>query len=162
VTEGNGRDEEAVARFVERWALQWAEAGFPRMAARVFVTLLVSDTAQLTATELARQLKVSAAAISGAVRYLSQVGLVVRERDPGKRRDHYRVRDDMWFEMFARENELLRRWEKDLTEGISVVGPSTPAGCRLDETRQFFEFVRSEFHGIQERWRASRAAPSAD
>jgi DNA-binding transcriptional regulator GbsR (MarR family) len=153
-----GRDEEAVARFVERFALQWAEAGFPRMAARVFIALLVTDSGQRTATELAAQLQVSPAAISGAVRYLSQIGLAVRERDPGERRDHYRVSDDMWFETFARRDELLLRWEQDLEEGIKALGADTPAGARLDETRQFFEFVRLEFPGIMERWRESRSA----
>jgi len=153
-----GRDEEAVARFVERFALQWAEAGFPRMAARVFIALLVTDSGQRTATELAAQLQVSPAAISGAVRYLSQIGLAVRERDPGERRDHYRVSDDMWFETFARRDELLLRWEQDLEEGIKALGADTPAAARLDETRQFFEFVRLEFPGIMQRWRESRSA----
>ena len=162
MTEAAGRDEEAVARFVERWALEWAETGFPRMAARVFVTLLVTDSGQRTATELSQQLNVSPAAVSGAVRYLTQIGLVVRERDPGERRDHYRVPDDMWYQTFARENEMLGRWEKDLTEGIKALGLDTPAGARLDETRRFFEYVRTELRGIQERWRALRAVPSAD
>ena len=128
----------------------------------MFVTLLVADEGQLTATELSQQLKVSPAAISGAVRYHTQIGLVVRERDPGERRDHYRVHDDMWYETFARENEMLGRWEKDLAEGIKVLGLETPAGARLDETRRFFEYVRTELRGIQERWRALRAAPSPD
>lgn len=156
MTQSSGRDDEAVARFVERFALQWAEAGFPRMAARVFVALLTTDSGQRTATELAEQLKVSPAAISGAVRYLAQIGLVVRERDPGERRDHYRVRDDMWFETLVRRDEALVRFEQGLAEGIKALGPDTPAALRMEETREFFEFVRSEFPGIVQRWRESR------
>jgi DNA-binding transcriptional regulator GbsR (MarR family) len=160
VNEGSRRDEEAVARFVEQFALQWAEAGFPRMAARVFVTLLVAESGRCTAAELAEQLRVSPAAISGAVRYLNQVGLVVRERAPGERRDHYRMSDDMWYETCARENEMLKRWSKDLAEGIKAVGRDTPAASRLDETRRFFEFVAEEFPTILERWREVRATPA--
>lgn len=153
-----GRDEEAVARFVEQFAMQWAEAGFPRMAARVFVALLVSDGGRLTAAELSENLRVSPAAISGAVRYLTRLGLVARERDPGERRDHYRVRDDMWYETIARENEMLRRWSNDLVDGVKAVGPDTPAGLRLDETRRFFDFIVAEFPTLLQRWRDLRSA----
>ncbi len=156
--EASGRDDEAVARFVERFALQWAEAGFPRMAARVFIALLVTDSGQRTVQDLTAQLQVSPAAISGAVRYLGQIGLVQRGRDPGERRDHYKVSDDMWFETFTRRDEMLLRFEQDLEEGVKALGLDTPAGARLAETREFFEFVRLEFPGILERWRESRAA----
>ncbi len=153
-----GRDEEAVARFVERFALQWAEAGFPRMAARIFVALLVADSGQLTVQELTTQLQISPAAVSGAVRYLTQLGLVVRGRDPGERRDHYRITDGMWFETIAHRDELLLRWEQDLDDGVQALGPDTPAGARVLETREFFEFLRVETRGMMERWRESRAA----
>src|SRR5829696_8023053 len=92
------RDEEAVARFVERFALTFSEAGVPRMPARVFSALLVSDEGRRTASELAETLKVSPAAVSNAVRYLTQVGLVARDaialaggsagRDRSHRRRH--------------------------------------------------------------------------
>src|SRR5215213_397058 len=61
---GGGRDEEAVMRFVERCALTLTEAGIPRMPARVFVVLLVSDDGRRTAAELAEMLKVSPAAVT--------------------------------------------------------------------------------------------------
>ncbi|NHD16719.1 MULTISPECIES: GbsR/MarR family transcriptional regulator [Actinopolyspora] len=149
-----GRDEQEVARFVERFALDFSEAGFPRMAARVFVRLLVTDEGSCTAAELARSLQVSAAAISGAVRYLIQVGLVVREREPGSRRDHYTVRDDMWYEAFAQRDEQFQHWENTLLEGVSALGAETAAGSRLDETRRFFEFLRAELPKLMDKWRA--------
>src|SRR5215211_6725422 len=128
-----GRDEDAVMRFVERFALTLTEAGIPRMPARVFVALLVSDDGRLTAAELAEMLKVSPAADSNAVRYLQQVRLVARERDPGERRDHYRVYSgDTWYEVTIRRDEMLIRWQEDLREGIEVVGADTPAGKRLE------------------------------
>lgn len=158
---GAGRDEEAVGRFVEWFALTLAEAGFPRMAARVFVGILIADEGRRTAAELAEQLKVSPAAISGAVRYLVQVGLVIREREPGQRRDHYRVHDDLWYEAITREGEMFGRWEQGLREGVEVLGPDTPAGARVDDTCQFFAFLRSEFPDLMARWRARRAAAAS-
>lgn len=159
---GIGRDDEAVGRFVEWFALTLAEAGFPRMAARVFVGILIADDGRRTAAELAELLQVSPAAISGGIRYLVQVGLAIREREPGKRRDHYRVQDDLWYEAITREVEMFARWEKGLQEGVAALDPSTPAGARVDDTRKFFAFMRSEFPQLMTKWRAHRSTSAVD
>src|SRR5215203_3687069 len=110
---GEGRDEEAVMHFVERFALTFSEAGVPRMPARVFVALLASDDGRRTAAELAEMLGVSPAAVSNAVRYLQQVRLVAREREPGERRDHYRLYSDTWYAAVTPRDERLRRWQEE-------------------------------------------------
>ncbi len=159
----DGRDQEAVMRFVERFALTFSEAGVPRMPARVFVALLVSDDGRRTAAELAEMLKVSPAAVSNAVRYLQQVRLVAREREPGERRDHYRVYSgDTWYEVTIRRDEMLMRWQEDLREGIEAVGADTPAGKRLEETRRFYEFVHEELPMLLEKWRKVRSELASD
>ena len=154
---GSGRDEEAVRRFVERSALSLAEAGMPRMPARVFAAVLVAEDGRRTAAELAEQLGVSPAAISGAVRYLTQLRLLSREREPGERVDHYRVSSETWYEAVARRDEMIARWIQTLADGIKAVGPDTAAGARLEETRQFFEFLLQEVPKLLERWRSRRA-----
>ncbi|HWS81937.1 MAG TPA: MarR family transcriptional regulator [Rubrobacter sp.] len=153
----NSGREEAVGRFIERFALTLSEAGIPRMPARVFVALLASDDGRCTAGELAETLKVSPAAVSRAVGYLQQVGMVAREREPGERRDHYRVYDAAWYEAVVRWDEMLARWQEDLREGIEAVGADTPAGKRLEETRRFYEFLHDEMPMLMERWREVRS-----
>jgi len=148
------RDDEAVRRFVERFALNLAEAGMPRMPARVFAAVLVTEDGRRTAAELAAQLGVSPAAISGAVRYLTQLRLVSREREPGERVDHFRVSSDTWYEAIARRDEMVARWLQDLAEGVKAVGPDTAAGARLEETRAFFEYLLRELPRLLDRWRA--------
>jgi len=159
---GGGRDKEAVMRFVERCALTLTEAGIPRMPARVFVVLLVSDDGRRTAAELAEMLKVSPAAVSNAVRYLQQVRLAVREREPGERRDHYRLYNDTWYEAVTQRDEMLRRWQEDMRGGIEAVGADTPAGRRLEETRRFYAFLLDEMPRLMERWRKVRSESAAD
>lgn len=155
------RDDEAVRRFVERFALNLTEAGMPRMPARVFAAVLVAEDGRRTAAELADQLGVSPAAISGAVRYLTQLRLVSREREPRERVDHYRVSSDTWYEAIARRDEMVARWLQDLAEGVKAVGPDTAAGARLEETRAFFEYLLQEVPRLLERWRARRLADPA-
>jgi DNA-binding transcriptional ArsR family regulator len=148
------RDDEAVSKFIERFALMLSEAGIPRMPARVFVGLLASESGQLTAGELAELLSVSPAAISGAVRYLTQVHLVTRERDPGSKRDHYRVQGNSWYESAADRGRLLTQWSQALAEGTEAAGPGTEAGARLRESVEFFDFLRVEIPLLLDRWRA--------
>lgn len=143
-----------VDRFIERFAMFLADAGLARMPARVFGALLVTDDGKLTAGELADQLQVSPAAISGAVRYLVQVGLAVRRRDPGERRDHYEVTDDLWYEAYANRDDQFKQWSAVMAEGVAAVGPDTKAGWRLDKSRQFFEFLRLEIPELLNKWRA--------
>src|SRR5512147_2505263 len=148
------RDPEPVSRFVERFAAQLVEAGVPRMPARVFAALLASNTGTLTSAELSDQLRISPAAVSGAVRYLAQVHLVSREREPGSRRERYRVHIDQWYEALTSREAIIKRWEEALREGVTSLGEDTPAGRRLAETLEFFEFIEKDVTGMMERWRA--------
>jgi DNA-binding transcriptional ArsR family regulator len=157
----NGRDAAAVARFVERFAAVLVEAGFPRMPARVCAALLVTDEGTLTAAELADQLRISPAAVSGAVRYLSHLGLVSREREPGSRRDRYRLVNDTWFEVTARRDGILAAWETASREGVDVLGPDTPAGRRFAESSEYFGFLGQELAGLLDRWRQHKARAAA-
>ena len=152
-----GRDAEAVRRFIEQFALTLAESGMARMPARVFAAILTADDGRCTAAELAGLLGVSPAAISGAVRYLTQLRLVRREREPGQRRDHYRSSSDTWYEAITRREEMVARWEQDLADGVKAVGPGSPAGDRLEETRQFFEHFRRALEQAVLDWRELRA-----
>jgi DNA-binding transcriptional regulator GbsR (MarR family) len=163
MSEGPGpvRDEEAVRRFVERFALNLAEAGMPRMPARALAAVLVAEDGRRTAAELADQLGVSPAAVSGAVRYLTQLRLLSREREPGERVDHYRVSSDTWYEAITRRDEMVARWLQDLAEGVKAVGPDTAAGARLADTRAFFEYLLQEVPRLLDRWRAQRLADPA-
>ncbi|MFI7499072.1 GbsR/MarR family transcriptional regulator [Streptomyces sp. NPDC049687] len=150
------RDAEAVSRFVESFAAQLVEAGMTRMPARVFAALLSSDEGSMTSAELGEQLRISPAAVSGAVRYLAQTHMVSREREPGSRRERYRVHGDQWYEALTNREALIKRWEGALREGVASLGASTPAGRRMAETLAFFEFVEGEVSAMMERWRVHR------
>ena len=150
------RDQEAVSKFVETFAAQLVEAGMQRMPARVFAALLSSDEGVMTSAELGEQLRISPAAVSGAVRYLSQTHMDSREREPGSRRERYRVHGDQWYEALTNREAVLKRWEGALREGVSSLGADTPAGRRMAETLAFFEFVDGEVAAMMERWRAHR------
>ena len=144
-------------RVVARLAAMLTDAGFPRMPARVFVALLCTDSGRLTASELATAVQGSAGAVSGAVRYLVSIGLVDREHLPGSRKDLYRVRPDAWHAALVRRDAMVHRFTSILAEGVAALGPTTPAGQRLAETRDFFVFWQREMPALLERWETHRS-----
>jgi DNA-binding transcriptional regulator GbsR (MarR family) len=151
--------DDAELRFIEQFALMLVEAGMPRMPARVFAAVLAEDSGRLTAGEIAARLRVSPAAVSGAVRYLVQVRLLFRGREPGTRSDHYYLsEDDPWYAAITNRSALLARWEESAERGADLLGEDRAAGRRLRETAEFFAFLRGELPGMLERWQARRAS----
>ena len=146
------RDQEQVGRFVERFSAVLTEAGIPRMPARVFTALLVSDADSLTAADLAARLQASPAAVSGGVRYLIGVGMISRESEPGSRRHHYRIPDNVWQELMRMRDRLMLRWTAAMRDGIEILGAQTPAGRRMTESARYFEFVAAELPRTIARW----------
>ncbi|MFG1900290.1 GbsR/MarR family transcriptional regulator [Micromonospora carbonacea] len=156
------RNEEAVHHFVERMAMAFAEVGFPRMAARVLFTVMSADD-PLTAAEIGERLDVSAAAVSGAVRYLTQFGMLVREPVKGSRRDRYRLPDNPWYEGTLTKTGIYKNLIDLADGGVDALnGRGTVAGERVSEMRDFFVFVQEEIDALGERWRARRADTGHD
>ncbi|WFE37881.1 helix-turn-helix domain-containing protein [Micromonospora sp. WMMD998] len=151
-------DEDEVHLFVERMAMAFADVGFPRMAARVLFAVMSADE-PLTAGEIGERLGVSAAAVSGAVRYLTQFAMLVREPVKGSRRDRYRMPDNPWYEATITKTTLYKNFIDIAGGGVEALhGRSTPAGERVAEMRDFFLFVQEEVEALGDRWRARRAA----
>lgn len=159
-TNATARTAEEHQRFlevVEHLAMVMAESGIPRMAARVFAYVLADDAERYTAGELSSGLGVSPAAVSGAVRYLVQAGLLAKQRVPGDRRDHYRVFDDDVFGgMLAQRNPILGRWADAFRAAVDTLGPERPGAHRLADGALFFEFMQADQEAFLERWRAYR------
>lgn len=147
-----GRDDKAVSEFVERFAGLLYESGVPRMPARVFVTLLTADADRLTAADLGARLGVSPAAVSGAVRYLIQVGLVSTTGEPGSRRLSYGVPPNVWQHLLSGRNQIMSRWAALLRDGAGLLGPGSPAGERVADSADYFEFVAGELPRVLARW----------
>lgn len=150
------RDEQAVRRYVEHLAMTLHELGFPRMPARVLCTLMVAEDDAMTAGQIGEWLGVSPAAVSVAVRYLAQVGLVAREAVPGSRSDRYRAMSNTWYIAGVAKSGLYRRIADVVAEGAAVVGEDTRAGARITEMAQFFRFFQDELAALVDKWHATR------
>lgn len=153
--------DHAVAQFVERLGSVLTASGLPAMPSRVFAALLADEDGSMTSAELAQALAVSPAAISGAVRYLTQLRMIRRERDrtPGSRRDVYIVLDDAWHDMVSTNGVVYRSIRDAMATGIEPVGGAgTRAGARLSLSVEFLEFVEAEMSGLGRRWEEHKSA----
>jgi DNA-binding transcriptional regulator GbsR (MarR family) len=151
-----------VRRFVDQMSGLLAEWGFPRMAARVLMAITVAEDGTMTAAELADSLQASPAAISGAVRLLVQMGMLVREPVAGSRRVRYRIRDHAWYEASLEKSVFLRIVADLVADGTKAVGgEDTDAGARLAELREFLLFSGVELDALLAKWRDGRRPPLA-
>jgi DNA-binding MarR family transcriptional regulator len=120
--------------------------------------MVVSPTGTLTAAELAESLKISQPAVSGAVRQLIQVSFITRERLPGSRKDHYRIRDDVFAAVLERRNNALGEWESSVLSGVDLFGADTVVGQRLSANAEFFAFIREDLNQMIKNWRTQHPA----
>lgn len=143
---------------MERLGRVLEDSGVPRMPARVFAYILAEDRDRYTASELAEGLKVSPAAISGAMRYLTQTRLVVKERRPSGRGDLYRVVDgDIWGTIMIARLPLMDHYVASLEKAVALLEPGSPGRTRVEETRDYFAFAREGMADLAARWARTRA-----
>ncbi|MDA3647932.1 MarR family transcriptional regulator [Saccharopolyspora indica] len=153
-----------MSQFVENAAMTFAEWGFSRMAARVLMTLMTADEDALTAADLSERLGVGPPAISGAVRYLMQLGIVERRPVPGSRRDSYRLRDDAWYTSSVTKGGIYQAIAELAEDGVRALGDTgSPAVERITDMRDFFRFIHAEMAGLLDKWQqvenAERTTP---
>jgi DNA-binding transcriptional regulator GbsR (MarR family) len=144
-------------RYVERMGTALADAGLQRLPSRVFAALSIDEDGRMTSAELVAVLGVSPASVSGAVRYLSQIGFVHRERERGSRRDVYVVDDDAWLQATLRGDQAYAPMVAALDDALQRLDPGSHAHRRLLLMREFLVFIGQELGGIAERWLAHRA-----
>jgi predicted transcriptional regulator len=138
--QARGRDAEAVREYEEMFTTLLMQSGLPKMMSRVLTCLLTTDAGSLTASEIVQHLQVSPASVSKAITFLESQGLIRRERDQ-RRRERYVVDNDVWYQSMiatVRSNAELARTAR---EGVSILGPHTPAATRLENIARFLDFV---------------------
>ncbi|SIM72059.1 helix-turn-helix domain-containing protein [Micromonospora cremea] len=139
-SQAHGRDAEAVREYEEMFTTLLMQQGLPKMMSRVLTCLYTADAGSLTASELVERVQVSPASISKAITFLESQGLIRRERDD-RRRERYVVDDDVFYQSTiagARSNAQLAEVAR---QGVSVLGPGTPAAIRLESIARFVDFI---------------------
>jgi DNA-binding transcriptional regulator GbsR (MarR family) len=149
-------DADPAGEFVEHIASELAADGFPRMPAYVLMTLTATDSGRLTAAELGERIGVSAAAISGAVRYLILLGFVRSTTVPGTRKHVYALSEIPWYTYSLSRPEMYLRTETLLRTGAAQLAAGSAARARIEEMTDFFAFLSERLPQLLEEWRDRR------
>ncbi|MFD9902844.1 helix-turn-helix domain-containing protein [Streptomyces sp. NPDC059063] len=149
----DGRDRQTVDEVAAHTTELFVESGLPRMAARVLAALLTTDSGSLTSAELVQRLCVSPAAISKAVGYLEAIQIIHRERDPRGRAERYVIGDDVWSQAIMASARVDSRIAAASARGAQALGPTTPAGARLENLSRFLHHVSEDLVRSAEHWR---------
>jgi DNA-binding IclR family transcriptional regulator len=144
----------------EQAAALLAAAGMARMPARVMMALVGSPDDGYTAAELADRLGVSAAAVSGAVRYLVSMRLVQRLSRPGDRRDRYDLTDDAWSGMIASNAPLYAALATHMDHIADENADAPISVARAREVADFLRFLTERMPQLTAEWRAERESGS--
>ncbi|MEU9886719.1 helix-turn-helix domain-containing protein [Sphaerisporangium sp. NPDC051011] len=149
------RPEEFIEQFAERFA-----GRMPKAASRMLGALMITDEPDLSSKELIDVLGLSPAAVSNSGRLLLQMGLVERTVSPETRRDHYRIRDDLWIRLYSEDIEILNDILNLLDATLDRAQASNGrAITRIRDMRDFYWFINQEMPELldrYEKWRAER------
>ncbi|WXB15505.1 MarR family transcriptional regulator [Pendulispora albinea] len=145
-----GRDPKAVFAFERRLGELLIGMGCPRMVAKILSCLFTADSGKLTSAELVQRLRVSPAAVSTAVGWAEGQELLVREHG-ARRKQRYSL------EKYGGHRAVLASARATLLlaaihrEGAEILGPTTPAGARMDKAGTYLQLVSQDLADSAER-----------
>ena len=115
----------------------------------------------------------SAAAISGAVRYLQNVSFVRRVAQSGSRRERYELPDDYWYQASTNtstnavsiyqplaqlaEDALAVLDKSEVDQGeVAADSAASVRANRIREMAEYFRFMQKRMPELNEEWEVSR------
>ncbi|MEV4530200.1 MarR family transcriptional regulator [Streptosporangium sp. NPDC049304] len=141
-----------VDAFVEDAGLFYERLGLSRTAGRVMGWLLVAETGDADAPELAEALAVAKSSMSVALRQLEQAGLVERFRVRGGRRDRYRLAEDVFARAFRAKMAEFEGFRALAEQGLQAVGDDPERRRRLELMRDMYAFMMDRFPRLLQEW----------
>lgn len=156
VGEASASDSHRGVEPAEQAAAMMTAAGMPRMPARVMMALVAAPEGGYTAAQLGERLGVSAAAVSGAVRYLQQLHFIQRRSRPGDRRDRYEFVHDPFYSSIVGNMPVYSRLSEYIDDIAAEHDDDQGAHDRAVELAEFFRFLSGRMLQIVEDWREQR------
>jgi len=151
-------ERDVIARFIGDVGADLASQGFPRMPALVLLALVSSESGRLTSAELTEQLGVSAAAISGAVKYLQMIGFLRVLTEPGGRKHVYSIGDTPWYTASLRAAPRFHENEARMRAAAELLASRPEARARIEELADFYAFMGKRLPELLVEWNERRAA----
>ncbi len=133
--------------FIERIGLLAQGEGLPRIAGRLFATL-VFDGERLSFGDLAEKLQVSRGSISSSVRLLEERDLIKRVAKPGDRQDYFQLADDPFGALLRLSAQRAERAAGEIRSTLRVLSDDADGPRRrLQAYADFYAAIESCLSG---------------
>lgn len=126
---------------IERFADHWSAAGESRLEGLIAGYLLLDETGEVSAAELAEKLGISSGSVSTYTRQLIDRGFVHRVRKPGVRAHFFTMGNDVWAGFLAAEQEYLQNQFRLAEEAMSLVSEGGRSWERLRNMRDYMGWM---------------------
>ena len=133
--------------------------GAPRALMRVLGWMVVCESPDQTATDVQKELGLSAGSVSTSLRYLGEMGLIERVSRPGDRRIFYRLNTDGWEVLLQKRFRAFN--EIRVVADKAVRSAAGEANDRLQEMRDTWAFLEAGSAELLAGSRARRDRASA-
>ncbi len=145
----------ALRHFAEEMGLLMSEVGGQRMLGRVLGWLMVCDPPEQTAAQIAEGIEISAGAVSGTMRQLTQTRMVEKLARPGDRATYYRIRDGMWVDTMRARLGMNTLMLGIADRGLDALSDESDARRRrLLEMRDFYAYLEEEMPRLLDGWQS--------
>ena len=128
--------------FIEKIGLISQAEGLPRIAGRIFGTL-VFDGEVVSFTDLAERLQVSRASISTCVRQLEERGLIKRLSKPGERQDYFQLAQNPYENLVAGAQKRARAAKSEIKDTLNALPKGSGAAERLKAYAGFYGAIEA-------------------
>lgn len=144
--------------FVERMAVLLEADGLPRVAGRIFGTLLLAAEPR-SLDDLASTLGVSKASISVNARLLEEKGSVERISRQADRRDYYTISEHILERSLEQRIARWRRFQETVAWARAHCGSTEPVvRARLEAMDRVYQHMLGATARALEEWRTADAA----
>jgi DNA-binding transcriptional regulator GbsR (MarR family) len=137
---------EKVIRWVERVAVFWSEqSGLPAITGRIVGWLMICDSPEQSAGEIAAAIGASRASLTTSMRLLIAIGLVHAVSRPGQRTIYYRIDGDAWEMVVRRRIASMASFRAITREGLALLGDNKSRAARIQAADQVYAWAEDVF-----------------
>lgn len=150
--------------FIRDFGDAYLRFGLPKLMGNV-VGLLLYEEGPLSLDEITQHLGVSKGPVSQIMSRLRDHDLVIRENEPGNRKDFYRAAEDIFGQafinhmgLFRRNHELSERYHKRVHQDVDDVPDSFHR--RVREMNQFYGLMMEHLQEFVASWQSRKGQES--
>jgi len=142
----NPPDQQQIQNWVERVAAAFAQHfGLPPITGRILGWLLICESPEQSAGEIADAIGASRASLTTSMRLLTAGEFVRRRHRPGERTTYFRIDDDAW-ERVIRQRIIGMASLREITEdAMALIGPDSERASRVRAAHAFFGWLAEAF-----------------